>query len=70
VAAASPSDAADAAEAITFDALKKAFLALSTKPDGRDKCQAILKPYNFARLSDAKEEHYGALLEAINKAAA
>jgi hypothetical protein len=57
-------------EAVTFDELKKAFLALSAKADGRAKCEAVLasvdpKP---GRLSEAKPEQYAALLDAIKKA--
>ena len=59
-----------AAPAVTFDALKKAFLGLSTKPDGRSKCEGVLKPHGLGKLSEAKEEQYAALLDAINKAAA
>jgi hypothetical protein len=59
-----------AAPGVTFDVLKKAFLALSTKAGGRALCEGVLKPHALAKLSDAKEEQYGALLDAINKAAA
>jgi hypothetical protein len=66
------SDTPAASPAVTFEALKKAFLALSTKADGRAKCEAVLasvdpKP---ARLSEAKPEQYAALLAAIEKASA
>lgn len=59
-----------AAPAVTFDVLKKAFLALSTKEGGRSKCEGVLKPHGLGKLSEAKEEQYAALLDAINKAAA
>lgn len=56
--------------AVSFDELKKAFLALSTKPEGRAKCEAVLKPFGVAKLSEAKPEQYAAVLAAINKASA
>lgn len=55
------------AQTVTFDELKKAFLALSTKADGRAKCQAVLG--GLAKLSDAKPEQYAGILAAIEKAA-
>ena len=66
----SPKPEESAAPGVTFDVLKKAFLALSTKPEGRSKCEGVLKPHGLGRLSEAKEEQYAALLDAINKAAA
>jgi hypothetical protein len=56
--------------AVSFDELKKAFLALSTKPEGRAKCEAVLKPFAVAKLSEAKPEQYAAVLAAIVKASA
>lgn len=57
-----------AAVEVTFDVLKKAFLALSTKADGRAKCENVLKPFNLAKLSEAKPEQYAAVLAAIEEA--
>lgn len=70
-AAASPASSPkpEAAPEVTFDVVKKAFLALSTKADGRSKCEAVLKPFKVAKLSEAKPEQYAAVLEAIEKAA-
>lgn len=64
------SSAQGASGEVTFEQVKKAFLALSTKADGRAKCEAVLatvdpKP---ARLSEAKPEQYPALLKAIEEA--
>jgi hypothetical protein len=59
----------DAAAAPTFDEVKKAFLALSTKPNGRALCEGVLKPFALAKLTEAKVEQYGALKAAIDKAA-
>ena len=68
-AAAAPSaPEAPAASPVSFDVLKKAFLSLSTKPEGRSKCEGVLKPLGLAKLSEAKEGQYAALLDAINKA--
>lgn len=58
---------AGAAE-VSFDTLKKAFLALSTKADGRAKCENVLKPFGLAKLSEAKPEQYAAVLAAIEEA--
>jgi len=80
-AAASPSPATDAAStasssepsaspAVSFDELKKAFLALSTKAGGREKCEGVLKPFNLPKLSAAAPEQYAAILAAIQKASA
>jgi hypothetical protein len=55
--------------AVTFDEVKKAFLALS-KPKGRALCEGVLKPFGIAKLSDAKPEQYAALLAAIEQAIA
>jgi hypothetical protein len=70
-AAAASTALAPAGEPTTsFDELKKAFLGLSTKPGGRELCIAALKPFNLAKLSEAKPDQYRGLLSAINKAAA
>lgn len=61
---------ASASPAVSFDQLKKAFLSLSTKEGGRAKCEGVLKPHGLGKLSEAKEEQYGALLAAIEKASA
>lgn len=58
-----------ASPAVTFDTLKKAFLALSTKPGGRALCEGVLKPFTLGKLSEAKEEQYAQLLVAIEQAA-
>lgn len=55
--------------AVTFDQLKKAFLGLSTKADGRAKCEGVLKPFGLAKLSEAKPEQYAQVLAEIEKAA-
>jgi hypothetical protein len=55
-------------EPVTFDVLKKAFLALSTKAAGREKCEAVLKPFGLAKLSAATPEQYAAVLAEIEKA--
>lgn len=65
------SSAASGSPEITFDVLKKAFLALSTKAGGREKCEAVLasvepKP---AKLSAATPDQYPALMTAIEEAA-
>lgn len=61
-----------ASPAVSFDELKKAFLALSTKPAGREKCEAVLKAVDPApaKLSAATPEQYPALMAAIQKASA
>jgi len=71
-AAASPASSSTPAASpeVTFDMLKKAFLALSTKADGRAKCEGVLKPFGLAKLSEAKPEQYAAVLAEINKASA
>src|SRR5205085_3905837 len=46
--AASPATPAASPE-VTFDALKKAFLALSTKAGGRALCEGVLKPFSLAK---------------------
>lgn len=53
---------------VTFDELKKAFLTLSTKADGRAKCESVLKPFGLGKLSEAKPEQYAAVLAEIKKA--
>lgn len=53
--------------ATDFETLKKAFLALSTKPDGRTKCEAVLKPFNAAKLSALKPEQYDDAMAKINE---
>ncbi len=58
------------AETVSFDTLKKAFLALSTKEAGRAKCESVLKPLGLGKLSEATEPQYAGLLEAIQKASA
>jgi hypothetical protein len=55
---------------VSFDEVKKAFLALSTKPNGRALCEGVLKPFNLGKLSEAKADQYGAVLVEIQKAAA
>lgn len=55
---------------VSFEQVKKAFLALSTKPGGRALCEGVLKPFGLAKLSEAKAEQYAAVLTAINKAGA
>jgi hypothetical protein len=62
--------AASPSEAVTFDQLKKAFLSLSTKDGGRAKCEGVLKPFGLAKLSEAKDDQYAAVLAAIEKASA
>lgn len=64
------SSAASESSAVTFDELKKAFLALSTKPGGREKCEAVLKPFGLVKLSNATVEQYPAVLAEIQKASA
>lgn len=64
------SSEASASPAVSFDVLKKAFLALSTKEGGRAKCEAVLKPFGLTKLSEAKEDQYGALHAAIQTASA
>ena len=70
--AAAPSQAStaatDLAPEVSFDQLKKAFLGLSTKADGRAKCEGVLKPFGLAKLSEAKPEQYAAVLAAIEEA--
>lgn len=53
-----------------FKVLKKAFLGLSTKADGRAKCEAVNKKFGVAKLSDNKPENYAAVLAAIEEEAA
>jgi hypothetical protein len=53
-------------DAVGFETVKKAFLALSTTPGGREKCQAVIAP--LAKLSEAKPEQYAAILAKIKKA--
>jgi hypothetical protein len=53
---------------VSFEVLKKAFLALSQKANGRALCEGVLKPFALAKLSEAKPEQYAAVLTAINKA--
>lgn len=65
-----PTSVASPSAPVTFDALKKAFLQLSTKEGGRARCEGVLKPQGLAKLSEAKPEQYGALLTAINAASA
>ncbi len=62
-----PAPAAAPAEpaAVDFDTLKRAFLALATKDGGRARCEAVLKPFGLAKLSEAKPEHYPALMAEI-----
>jgi hypothetical protein len=70
-AGAQSSGGANAAGApVQFDELKKAFLNLSTKADGRAKCEGVLKPFGLAKLSEAKPEQYPAILAAIKQASA
>ena len=66
----SPKPEESAAPGVTFDVLKKAFLSLSTKEGGRAKCEGVLKPHGLAKLSEAKEDQYAAILAAIEKASA
>jgi hypothetical protein len=61
-------DKQSASPEVTFDVLKKAFLALSTKAAGREKCEAVLKPFGLAKLSAATPEQYAAVLAEIEKA--
>lgn len=61
-------DKPSASPEVTFDVLKKAFLALSTKAAGREKCEAVLKPFGLAKLSAATPEQYAAVLTEIEKA--
>lgn len=68
--AASPASSLPADPKEAFEVLKKAFLGLSTKPGGREKCEKVLasvepKP---AKLSAATPEQYPALMAAIQKA--
>lgn len=60
----------DAAPEVTFDSLKKAFISLSTKPNGRALCEGVLKPLSLGKLSEAKPEQYAQLMTAIEKASA
>lgn len=53
-----------------FETVKKAFLALSVKDGGRARCEQVLKPFALGKLSEAKPEQYGQILDAIKKAAA
>lgn len=53
-----------------FETVKKAFLALSVKDGGRARCEQVLKPFALGKLSEAKPEQYGQVLDAIKKAAA
>jgi hypothetical protein len=55
--------------AVSFDELKKAFLALSTKPGGREKCEAVLKPFGLPKLSAANADQYAAILAEIKRQA-
>ena len=69
-AAASTASSSTPAESpeVSFEVLKKAFLALSTKADGRAKCESVLKPFGVAKLSESKPEQYAAVLAAIEAA--
>ena len=60
------STAATEGDAVDFETVKKAFLALSTTPGGREKCQGVIAP--LAKLSEAKPEQYAAILAKIKKA--
>lgn len=60
----------DAAPEVTFEQVKKAFLALATKPDGRAKCEAVNKAFGVAKLSDIKPENHAAALAEIEKVGA
>lgn len=64
-----PAPAASVGEAVSFDDLKKAFLALPTKAGGREKCEAVLKPFNLPKLSAASPEQYAAVMAEIKKQA-
>ena len=55
---------------VDFETVKKAFLALSVKEGGRARCEQVLKPFSLGKLSEAKTEQYGQILQAIHKAAA
>jgi hypothetical protein len=65
VAAAAPASIA-AADVVAFEDLKKAFLALSSKK-GRPGCEAVLKPFGVAKLSELAPEQYGEALELIKQ---
>jgi hypothetical protein len=54
----------------TFEEVKKAFIALSTKPNGRALCEGVLAPFKLTKLSEAKAEQYAAIKALIDKAAA
>lgn len=58
-------------EGVTFDVLKKAFLALSSKANGRALCEGVLGTVEpkLGKLSEAKPEQYAGLMDAIKKAA-
>jgi hypothetical protein len=63
-----PASAAGGKE-LTFDEVKKPFLALS-QTKGRPACEAVLGQFKLAKLSDAKPEQWAQLKAAIDKAAA
>lgn len=64
------SSEASASPEVSFEQLKKAFLGLSTKANGRALCEGVLKPFGLAKLSEAKPEQYAAVLAEIQKASA
>ena len=55
---------------VSFEYLKKAFLALAVKPGGRALCEGVLKPVGAAKLSEVAEAQYHVVLAAIQKASA
>lgn len=61
-------ETAGGGEPVTFDQVKKAFLALAQKPNGRALCEGINKTFGVAKLSDNKPENYAAVLAEIQKA--
>lgn len=62
--------ASTAANEPSFEELKKAFLALSITDGGRAKCEAVLKPFGVAKLSELKAEQYGKAMNEVKKQAA
>ena len=66
-----PADVPEAgAPVVSFEEMKKAFLALSTKPDGRKKCQDTLAAFKVEKLSLAKEADFATITAALIKAGA
>jgi hypothetical protein len=57
-----------AANDIPFEELKKVFLALGATTGGREKCEAILKPFGVERLSKVDPSRYAEVMAALKAA--